>query len=486
MARRNYDQRYSESRCKWALGTTDPSPHTKETPKPNPKICNNILEAIGNTPIVRINNITKQEGIQCELLVKCEFMNPGGSVKDRIGRRIIEDLETQGKIHPGMTLVEPTSGNTGIGLAMAAVVKGYDLTVCMPEKMSQEKSDTLKAMGTKIIRTPTEAAFMDENSYVGVAERLEREDPNCIMAGQYFNASNPLAHYDVTAEEIYDQVEGRLDYIVLATGTGGHLTGISRKLKEKIPGLILVGVDPFGSIINDPENAKEGSYKAEGMGSGILPRACYTGVVDKWYVSYDKDTFDYARKLIKYEGLLVGGSAGAVFWAAIQVAKGLPADKRVLTIIPDGLRNYMSKFLSDRWMVQNGFLEETDTPAVKSKTVRDLVIEPAVTCGPEITVRQCLLMLKDKKVSEMPIVENGIIIGVASSAAINKRLIEGFAVLDENIKPSLAKVIKCMTMDTTIAFVNTWLEDLKYAVVQDGEFIGLIYPTHISNLLASA
>ncbi|OMJ88351.1 hypothetical protein SteCoe_9766 [Stentor coeruleus] len=484
MERRNYDQRYSESRCKWALGTTEPSPHSKHFPNPTPKICNSILDAIGNTPIVRINNITKQEGITCELLVKCEFLNPGGSVKDRIGKRIIDDMEAQGKIHPGMTFVEPTSGNTGIGLAMSAAVKGYELIVCMPEKMSQEKSDTLKAMGSKIIRTPTEADFMDEHSYVGVAEKIEREDPNCVMAGQYFNPSNPLTHYDITAEEIYDQLDGKLDYLVLATGTGGHMTGLSRKLKEKIPNLVIVGVDPFGSIVRDPENAPGGSYKAEGMGSGIIPRSCYTCLVDRWFVTHDKETFEYARKLIRHEGLLVGGSAGAVFWAAVQVAKELPADKRVLTVIPDGLRNYMSKFLNDRWMIQNGFLQEIENPPVVGKTVRDLEIEKAITCSSDFTVRQILQMMKENKISEIPVIENGIVIGVASSSAINKRIIEGFTGLDDNIRTSLVKVLKCMKMDTTIAFVNVWLEDLKYAVVHDGDFIGLIYPTHVSDLLA--
>ena len=405
-------------------------------------------------------------------------------MKDRVGARIIADLERSGRLRPGMTVVEPTSGNTGIGLAFSSVVKGYPLIIAMPEKMSQEKSDTLSAMGATIIRTPTEAAFEAEDSYVGVAERIERENPEThVMAGQYFNPSNPLAHYDHTAEEIIDQCEGRLDYIVIGSGTGGQITGLSRKLKERIPGIVVIGVDPLGSIINDPEHTVAGSYKAEGMGSGIVPRSCNTDLVDKWYIVNDQDTFDTARKLIRYEGLLVGGSCGTVMYAALQLAKTLPADKRVLVVLPDGVRNYMSKFLNDRWLIQQGFMSPVDTPSVSGKTVNDLELKPCEIVAPSVTVREVVQMMELGKVTEIPVFFEGKILGVASSSFINKKLMEGTVTANDEISKVMVKGVKYLTMDTSLAFVAVWLEDWKYAVVHDGDFIALIYPIHLSHAL---
>jgi len=210
---------------------------------------NTILENIGNTPMVRINHITKVEGVTCEVLAKCEYFNAGGSVKDRIGRRMVEDAEKSGRIKPGDTLIEPTSGNTGIGLALAAAVKGYKMIITLPEKMSQEKVDVLKALGAQIIRTPTEAAWDAPESHIGVAKKLNKEIPNSHILDQYSNPSNPLAHYDGTAEEIIDQCGGKVDVVVLTAGTGGTITGIARKLKEKVPNVKIVGVDPDGSIL---------------------------------------------------------------------------------------------------------------------------------------------------------------------------------------------------------------------------------------------
>ena len=481
MAQRNYDRRYTSTPCKWGLNNTEESPHSKEVHQPVPKICDSILDVIGNTPIVRINAITKQEGIACELLVKCEFLNPGGSVKDRVGARIITDLEKSGRLKPGMSLVEPTSGNTGIGLALAAVIKDYPLTICMPEKMSQEKSDVLSALGANIIRTPTEAGFSDSNSYVGVAEKLERDNPNIIMAGQYFTPSNPLAHYDHTAEEIIEQCGGKLDYIVIGSGTGGQLTGLSRKLKERIPGIIVVGVDPLGSIIHNPDHALSGSYIAEGMGSSIVPRSCNTELVDQWFVVNDHETFEYARKLIRYEGLLVGGSCGSVMSAAVKLAKTLPADKRVLAVLPDGVRNYMTKFLNDRWMIQNGFLNVVDAEPVARKTIRDLNIQQSPTVDPNTTIRDSVAVMNQNKISEIVVVDNGKILGVVSSNALNKKIIAGNVQVHDSVNKVMAKKVKIHNLDTSLAFLAVWLEDLDYAIVQDGDFIGIVYPIHLSN-----
>jgi len=322
------------------------------------KILDNILDHIGNTPVVRINRIGKSHNLKCELLAKCEFFNAGGSVKDRIGKRMIEDAEKSGRIKPGDTLIEPTSGNTGIGLALAAAIKGYRMIITLPQKMSQEKVDILKALGAEIIRTPTEAAWDSPESHIGVAKKLNKEIPNSHILDQYSNPSNPLAHYDSTAEEILYQCDNKLDMVVLTAGTGGTVTGIARKLKEKLPKLIIVGVDPKGSILAEPAELNDdiSSYKVEGIGYDFIPIVLDRSLVDKWYKTEDKESFQMARRLIKEEGLLCGGSSGSAMVAAIKAAKELKAGQRCLVLLPDSVRNYMTKFLNDNWMKENGFV----------------------------------------------------------------------------------------------------------------------------------
>jgi cystathionine beta-synthase len=307
---------------------------------------------------VKINKISQSYDIKCQFLAKCEFFNAGGSVKDRIGRRMIEDAEKTGRIKPGDTLIEPTSGNTGIGLALAAAIKGYRMIITLPQKMSQEKVDVLKALGAEIIRTPTEAAWDSPESHIGVAKRLNKEIPNSHILDQYSNPSNPLVHYDGTAEEILDQCNSELDMIVITAGTGGTITGIARKLKEKLPNITVVGVDPVGSILAEPPelNGPISSYKVEGIGYDFIPTVLDRTVVDKWYKTSDKESFIMARRLIREEGLLCGGSSGSAMVAAVQAAKELNKNQRCLVILPDSVRNYMSKFLNDNWMKDNKFL----------------------------------------------------------------------------------------------------------------------------------
>jgi len=352
------DKHEGPTKCTWELGTKEVSPHVYERKAPG-KILDNILEHIGNTPMVRINHITKVEGIQCEILAKCEFFNAGGSVKDRIGRQMIEDAEKIGRIHPGDVLIEPTSGNTGIGLALAAAIKGYRMIITLPQKMSSEKVNTLKALGAEVIRTPTEAAWDAPESHIGVAKKLNAEIPNSHILDQYANPSNPLAHYFGTAEEILDQTDGKIDVAVISAGTGGTVTGIARRLKEAIPGIRIVSVDPVGSILAQPDslNTVTGSYAVEGIGYDFIPTVLDRSVVDEWIKTEDKESFIMARRLIREEGLLCGGSSGSTMWAAVQVARSLPAGKRVVVILADSVRNYMSKFLNDDWMIERGFLE---------------------------------------------------------------------------------------------------------------------------------
>jgi cystathionine beta-synthase len=314
-------------------------------------ILNNILEAIGNTPIVKLDKVGSE--LRCNLFAKCEYLNPGGSVKDRIGFRMIDEAEKSGQIKPGDTLIEPSSGNTGIGLALAAAVKGYKLIITMPEKMSMEKEVVLEALGAKIIRTPTEVSYDDPKSLFGVAKQLQKETPNSHILDQYSNNNNPDAHYNGTAQEIIDEFGDTLDMVVISTGTGGTITGIAKKLKESISNIEIVGVDPVGSILGGGSEVTP--YHVEGIGYDFFPDVLDNSLVDQYIKTTDKDSFAMAKRLIKEEGLLIGGSCGAAVWGAIEAAKNLDSNKNVLVILPDSIRNYLSKFVNKQWLKNNGF-----------------------------------------------------------------------------------------------------------------------------------
>jgi cystathionine beta-synthase len=376
-----------------------------------------ILDHIGYTPLVRLKRFAKEEGIDCELLAKCEYFNAGGSVKDRIGKRMIIDAEKSGRIKPGDTLIEPTSGNTGIGLALTAAIKGYKMIITLPEKMSKEKVDVLKALGAQIIRTPTEAAFDSPESHIGVAKKLNAEIPNSHILDQYSNPSNPLAHYDGTAEELLEQCDNKIDMIVIGAGTGGTLTGIARKIKQKLPNCKIIGVDPVGSILALPEylNTSFGSYKVEGIGYDFIPTVLdrTSQLVDKWYKTEDKESFILARKLIRLEGLLCGGSSGSALSGALRAIKdfGLKPHQRCVVILPDSVRNYMSKFLSDEWMEENRFLDtqeeknQEDLENFHDATIEDLKLPPAVTVDTKTTVEETLKIMNKGGFDQVPVVD---------------------------------------------------------------------------------
>lgn len=363
----------SSRKCLWKLNSKLEDPHRHEKfQKEKPLILDNILENIGNTPMVRLNKIAKQEGLECELIAKLEFFNSGGSVKDRIAKRMIEEAERDGILYPGCTIIEPTSGNTGIGLALAGAVKGYKVIIVMPEKMSQEKVDVLKALGAEIIRTPTDAAFDSPESHIGVANKLNQEIPDSIILNQYINPYNPLAHYDTTAEEILYACDGKLDLLVAGVGTGGTISGLAKKLKEKIPDCKIIGVDPHGSILAMPSilNSDISPYHVEGIGYDFIPDVLDQGIIDDWYKSGDKEAFLMARRLIREEGILCGGSSGSAVSAAVQFAKGLKKGQRCVVILPDSIRNYMTKFLNDNWMLENGFLDKVEADQPIPRPVR--------------------------------------------------------------------------------------------------------------------
>lgn len=320
-----------------------------------PMLLKTVLEAIGNTPLVRLNRIPKSYGVKCQVYAKCEFMNPGGSIKDRIGIRMVELAEEKGILKPGMTIIEPTSGNTGIGLALVAAIKGYRCIIVMPQKMSKEKSDMLNALGAEVVRTPTEAAFDSKESHIQVAIRLKEEIEGAVILDQYVNLGNPLAHYENTAEEILYALNDKVDMVVVGAGTGGSVTGIARKVKEICPDCRIVGTDPVGSILADPSQTETSLYEVEGIGYDFVPTVLDRDLIDVWIKTQDKESFQMAKRLIREEGLLCGGSSGATVDAAMRAAKDLREDQTCVVILPDSIRNYMSKFLNDDWMAAHGF-----------------------------------------------------------------------------------------------------------------------------------
>jgi cystathionine beta-synthase len=321
-------------------------------------IYDSLLDAIGRTPLLRMHNVGRD--LSCSLLGKLEMLNPGGSVKDRIGLRMIEQAERDGLLRPGGTIVEPTSGNTGVGLAIAAALKGYRCIFTMPDKMSMEKVSLLRAYGAEVVITPTAVAPESPESYYRVADRLTEEIPGAFQPNQYHNQRNPESHYETTGPEIWEQTEGKITHFVVSVGTGGTVTGAGRYLKEQNPDVVVVGADPEGSIFTSDEVTP---YLVEGIGKDSWPDTLDRDVIDRWVRVSDRDSFLTARRLTKEEGLLAGGSCGTALWAALQVGKELGPDAVMVVVLPDSGKNYLSKLYNESWMLEHGFLDRPGTLA---------------------------------------------------------------------------------------------------------------------------
>ncbi|GAA6230210.1 cystathionine beta-synthase-like [Lates japonicus] len=461
------------SRCTWRLGAPlSESPHSHPERTKAPSILPNILGKIGHTPLVRLNKIPKEFGLKCDILAKCEFFNAGGSVKDRIALRMVEDAERAGILKPGDTIIEPTSGNTGIGLALTAAVKGYRCIITMPEKMSMEKVDVLRALGVEIVRTPTSAAFDTPESHIGAAWGLKNEIPNSHILDQYRNASNPLAHYDTTAEEILEQCDGKLDMLVAGAGTGGTLTGVARKLKERCPNVKIVGVDPEGSILveSKEKNEKKVSFEVEGIGYDFIPTVLDRSLVDMWYKSSDVETFTMSRKLIREEGLLCGGSSGSAVAAAVRMAQQLEEGQRCVVILADSVRNYMSKFLSDEWMCEKGFLsleaQMDHEPWWWNLTVQSLHLSAPLTVSPSLSCQKTIEILRKKAFDQAPVVdESGVILGMVTLGRILSSVSAGKVKPSDTVSKVLCKSFKQVHLTDSLGKLSHILKTDNFAPV---------------------
>jgi cystathionine beta-synthase len=431
-----------------------------------------ILHAIGNTPLVKLNKLVGPD--DATVLVKCEFMNPGGSTKDRMAVHIIEKAEKAGLLKPGGTIVENTSGNTGMGVALAAAVKGYRCIFTMPDKMSAEKINRLKALGAQVIVTPTNVPAEDPRSYYETAKRIARETPNSFYVNQYHNPDNIEAHYLSTGPELWEQTGGQLDYFVAGLGTGGTMSGAGKFLKEKKPSIKNVGVDPEGSVyLGYFKTGKLGTphvYKVEGIGEDMLCKAMDFSVVDDVRQVDDRQSFVAARRLAREEGIFGGGSSGAALHVALELAREVGRGKTIVTILPDGGGSYISKFYSDEWMRDNGFLEDQKGPRV-----RDIISSRK---GEVISARRgeridaVVEKMRRHGISQMPVTEaDGGAVGMIHEYDLLNALIAGKSKMGDVIDPIVAPLQGVVTLDASVQQLREVFAQDNVAVVRDGKKI---------------
>ena len=398
-------------------------------------IHDNVLELIGNTPLVRLHKLPGPGA--AEVIVKVEAFNPGGSVKDRIGQRIVDDAEKSGRLKPGGTIVEATSGNTGAGLALVAVLRGYRTIFVMPDKMSDEKIRYLKALGAQVIMCPTAVEPEDPRSYYSVSRRLAEETPNAILANQYENPVNPETHYLTTGPELWEQLDGELDFFVAGMGTGGTISGVSKFLKEKNPEVRIVGVDVEGSILHHyfctGEMSEAHPYLVEGVGEDMVPGTLSFDNIDEVVTVGDQESFVAARRLSREEGIFVGGSAGSALAGAIRIARREGPGKRVVVLLPDHGNRYLSTFHGDEWMIEKGFLD----PSLL--TVRDVLRrkqpgpDGIVSAAPDETVRAALERMREQDVSQMPVLAGTESVGSLEDGPTMTRVLEDATVLEASV-----------------------------------------------------
>lgn len=447
-------------------------------------IHDDILSAVGRTPLVRLHKVVGPD--DATVLCKLEYMNPGGSIKDRMARFILDKAEREGRLKPGATIVENTSGNTGVGIALVAAVRGYRCVFTMPDKMSKEKQDTLKAFGAKVVVTPTNVPADSPDSYYSTAKRIAAETPNSFYVNQYHNRDNVEAHYRSTGPEIWEQTGGRVDAFVSGIGTGGTMSGTGRFLKEQNPAVRNVGVDPVGSVYHAMFHTKTMSephvYKVEGIGEDMMCGAMDLDVMDDVRQVDDRQCFSMARRLAREEGIFAGGSSGGAVHVAVQLAKELGKGKTIVVVLPDGGRAYISKFYADEWMRDNGFAE------VGPATVRDVLGDRrgrVISARVDEPVADVARRLKEKQVSQVPVVDAaGRAVGMAHESDVLRFLLDPQRRASEPVGNAMAPLEGVVSLDTPVdALRRVFDEDNVAVVVERGVAVGIVSKIDVIDFL---
>jgi cystathionine beta-synthase len=450
------------------------------------QVLGTFLDAMGNTPLVRLGSVART--VRPTILAKLEMLNPGGSVKDRIGIRMIESAERAGLLKPGGTIVEPTSGNTGHGLAIAAAIRGYKCIFVMPDKMSQEKISLLRAYGAEVVITPTAVPPDSPESYYRVADRLAAEIPGAYQPNQYFNPENPKTHYETTGPEIWEQTDGRVDVFVAGVGTGGTITGAGRYLKEQNPDVIVVGADPEGSLYSGDEPRP---YLVEGIGEDFWPATFDPDVVDRFVRVSDRDSFRTARAITRQEGILVGGSAGTAVFAALEVARELDEDILVVVLLPDTGRQYLSKTYSESWMLQHGMLDRADVIRVDELlAAKGEGLPPLITVGAHEKVRQAVDLLQKHGISQAPVVREessdvAQFVGSIRDRELLDRIFRDPDALQADVAEVMASPIPMVEWDDPIESAFAELEHGPAVLVaKTGQVLGVLTRSDLLEFLA--
>ena len=447
-----------------------------------PIYCETALDAIGNTPLVKLNKVT--DGAECLVLAKIEYMNPGGSVKDRPAVAMLEEAERAGLLKPGGTIVEPTSGNTGSGLAMAAAIRGYRCILVMPDKMAKEKIDLLKAYGAEVVVTPTNVPNDSAESYYGVANRLASEIPGAFQPNQFHNHHNPEAHYHTTGPEIWRDTRGTITHFVAGIGTGGTISGTARYLKDQNPKIHVVGADPEGSIYSGDTPR---SYAVEGIGMSYLPETVDLKVIDEMVRVSDRESFLMARRITREEGLLVGGSSGTAAVAAVKLAKTLPKNAIVVVLFPDSGRGYMSKIFNDEWMIANGFLAEGKRKATVGDVLRGKTpMPPMITVRPDDTVKTALDLLRKYEISQLPVTTGHEIVGSVNDVGVMQAVFDQADILHKPVSEVMGRPFPSLEQYEEIdrAYKLLTLANPAVVITDDGEPIGVLARQDIISFLS--
>jgi cystathionine beta-synthase len=449
-----------------------------------------VLETIGWTPLIRLNRVTR--GVRSPVYAKAEFFNPGGSVKDRIGLPIIERAEREGQLRPGGTIVEGTSGNTGVGLAIAAALKGYRCIFTMPDKMSQEKVRLLKAFGAEVIVTPTAVPPDHPDNYVMMAKRIAHETPNAILANQFYNDANSQAHYETTGPEIWRQTDGRVTHFVAAAGTGGTVTGVGRYLKERNPRIQVISGDPVGSILAEMWRSKgqskpEGTpYKVEGIGQDKIPGTLDMTVIDDFMTVTDKEAFAMARRLTREEGLFVGGSAGLIVHVALHLARRIDDPNAcVVTVLPDTGERYLSKVYNDEWMRENQLLDADKTTLGSVLQSKPPTGQPVVSVAPGTTVRQALRLMALHDVSQLPIMDGPNCVGSVSDWSLSAKSLDNTKLLDATVSELMDPPFPMVDAQQPVDAIAKLLSKSNPAVLvrSNGSVLGIVTRSDMLNYL---